>query len=92
MIIEWIDFFNATLNAPAGNTVSLSVGYFDSSEFPSADVVHSSANGVILGGSAPVLLPVPPETEVLVTVARDLTSISETYRVTVTGRLEDVAQ
>ncbi len=70
----------------------MSVGYFDSSEFPSADVVHSSANGKILGGSAPVLLPVPPETEVSVTVARDLTGISATYRVTVTGRLEDVAQ
>ena len=36
LIIEWINFFNETLSAPPGQTVSLSVAYLDSLEFPGA--------------------------------------------------------
>ena len=92
LVIEWINFFNAALNSPPGQTVSLSVTYNDALGSPSADLIQSTALGGSLGGSAPVLLPVPPDSDVSVIVGRNMTGVSETYRVTVTGRLVDVAQ
>ena len=48
------------------------------------------AGGQLLATSVPVLLPVPPNTEVTVSIARGDTSELETYFFTVTGRLVDV--
>ena len=92
LIIEWISLSNATSDSPPGQTVGMTVSYPDGSGFPSANLYASTAHGGGLGGNSAILLPVPPDMDVSVSVRRITTDISETYRVTVTGRLVDLAQ
>ena len=92
LIIEWISLSNATSDSPPGQTVGMTVSYPDGPGFPSANLFTSTAYGGSLGGNSAILLPVPPDTDVSVSVRRITTGKLETYRVTVTGRLIDVAQ
>ena len=85
LIIEWISLSNATSDSPPGQTVGMTVSYPDGAGFPSANLFTSTAYGGSLGGNSAILLPVPPDTDVSVSVRRITTGISETYRVTVTG-------
>ena len=89
LVIEYINAFNANSASTNGQETRLTIAYPLSQGFPIASTVFRTTVGSVPdAGGAKVYLPVGPGITVQASIVRkDASSVINTYRITVAGRL-----